>query len=184
MTRTELIAILAERRTAHSTDELADRVRRDDAIGMLYALVSNPVQGLSGTERHRLLFQGGYVLERIYFTDRSAFQPCIEDFCRRGFPGCEDPSLRRLFGKIMADLLARSCPEAEVLEHIAETAADWATDPQAKVAVRIWAVEILKRCRGRVGWGEEIWEDLVESLAIGATPGIESRMRRSWLRKR
>ena len=49
-----------------------------------------------------------------------------------------------------------------------------------KVAVRIWAVEVLKHCRERVGWVAEAWDDLVETMAHGATPGIECRMRKSW----
>jgi hypothetical protein len=46
--------------------------------------------------------------------------------------------------------------------------------------VRIWAVEVLKHCRERVGWVAEAWDDLVETMAHGATPGIECRMRKSW----
>ena len=50
----------------------------------------------------------------------------------------------------------------------------------ARSAVRIWAVEVLKHCRERVGWVAEAWDDLVETMAHGATPGIECRMRKSW----
>lgn len=46
-----------------------------------------------------------------------------------------------------------------------------AVDPGTKVAVRIWAVEVLKHCRERVGWVAEAWDDLVETMAHGATPG-------------
>ena len=48
-------------------------------------------------------------------------------------------------------------------------------------AVRVWAVEVLKQCRERVEWVAGAWDDLVEAQARGATPGIVSRMRRSWL---
>lgn len=73
----------------------------------------------------------------------------------------------------MADLLGRYTPDSSSLERIAETAAQWAVDPGTKVAVRIWAVEVLKHCRERVGWVAEAWDDLVETMAHGATPGIE-----------
>ena len=79
-----------------------------------------------------------------------------------------------------ADLLGRYTPDSSSLERIAETAAQWAVDPGTKVAVRIWAVEVLKHCRERVGWVAEAWDDLVETMAHGATPGIECRMRKSW----
>lgn len=57
-------------------------------------------------------------------------------------------------------------------------------DPGAKVAVKIWAVEVLKHCRRRVGWVQEVWDDLVETMAHDATPGIEVRMRKSWKESR
>ena len=69
-------------------------------------------------------------------------------------------------------------PHAE--ERIAEAAAEWAVSPESKVAVKVWAVEVLKRCRERVGWVAESWDDIVEAMALDATPGIESRMRKSW----
>ena len=50
----------------------------------------------------------------------------------------------------------------------------------AKVAVKIWAVEVLKHCRRRVGWVQEVWDDIVETMAHDATPGIEVRMRKNW----
>lgn len=106
--------------------------------------------------------------------------PHAETFCRRDFPACGDPSARRHFAKIMADLLCRVHPDPDVLERIAGAAAEWAVDPAAKVAVRVWAVEVLKRCRGRVAWVDEIWDDLLETQALTASPGIESRLRRSW----
>ena len=105
-------------------------------------------------------------------------------FCRTDFPACADPSARRHFAKVMADLLGRFTPEVRDLERIAEAAARWAVDPGAKVAVKIWAVEVLKHCRRRVGWVQEVWDDLVETMAHDATPGIEVRMRKSWKESR
>ena len=77
-----------------------------------------------------------------------------------------------------------SRPRVRDLERIAEAAARWAVDPGAKVAVKIWAVEVLKHCRQRVGWVQEVWDDLVETMAHDATPGIEVRMRKSWKKSR
>ena len=36
------------------------------------------------------------------------------------------------------------------------------------------------RCRGRVGWVDESWDDIVGAMAADPTPGIECRMRKSW----
>jgi len=57
---------------------------------------------------------------------------------------------------------------------------DQRVEPGAKVAVKIWAVEVLKHCRRRVGWVQEVWDDIVETMAHDATPGIEVRMRKNW----
>lgn len=180
MTRDELITLLSERWQEHFADEAASRILDAEAVGDLYRLVTSPWAEIPKPLRHKLLFRGAYVLERVYFRDRSAFGPHAEDFCRSAFPACTDPSVRRHFGKIMIDLLEHAGPDAPTLDRIAETAAGWAADPSTKIAVRIWAVEVLKRCRGRVAWVEEVWNDLLELQSAGATPGIESRMRRSW----
>ena len=71
---------------------------------------------------------------------------------------------------------------AVALERIAESAAEWAVDPGSKVAVKVWAVEVLCRCRDGVGWVAESWDDIVEAVAANATPGLACRLRKSWRR--
>lgn len=180
MTETDLIKLLSERFYENFADEAARRVLDADAVALLYAVVTSPPEGLPAPVRHKVLFRGAYVLERIYFGSRERFMPYVEAFCRRDFPACTDASARRHFGKIMADLLTRFDPGSDALDAIAETAAGWAVDPASKVAVRVWAVEILKHCRSRISWVAESWEDIVEALTHDATPGIRSRMRKSW----
>ena len=46
------------------------------------------------------------------------------------------------------------------------------------VAVKVWALDVLDRCRGRVAWVAETWDDLLETLAREATPGIACRVGR------
>lgn len=183
MTEEELIGALSDRWQEHFADEMARRVCAAEAVGVLYRIAADPDDRL-GTlpkpARRKIGFRAAYVLERVCMRSWAAFQPCGEDFCRRAFPACTDPSARRHFGKIMIELLQRMQPDPEVLERIAETAAEWAVEPGSKVAVRVWAMEVLKACRGRIGWGDESWEDLVEAQAAGASPGIGSRLRRSW----
>ena len=54
---------------------------------------------------------------------------------------------------------------------------------RAKFAVRVWAVEVLLRCRGRVTWLGEIEQELLEAVGRDASPGIAARMRRRWWRE-
>ena len=184
MTEADLIRLLSERVHGNFADETARRVRDAGAVDLLYEVATAPHPELPGPVRQKVLFRGAYVLERIYFDAPEAFMPRAESFCRVDFAACANASAQRHFGKIMADLLGRYAPESGDLERIAETAAGWAVSPEAKVAVKIWAVEVLKRCRERVGWVAESWDDIVETVALDATPGIESRMRKSWKTKR
>ena len=180
MTEADLIRLRAERFHGNVADETARRVRAAGAVDLLYEVATAPHPELPGPVRQKVLFRGAYVLERIYFDAPEAFMPRAESFCRVDFAACANASAQRHFGKIMADLLGRYAPEPGDLERIAETAAGWAVSPEAKVAVKVWAVEVLKRCRERVGWVAELWDDIVETVALDATPGIESRMRKSW----
>lgn len=183
MTRRELIALLVGDFSAQFADRVAAVVLRADAVEQLYALVAEPCGDLPADVRHKLAFRGAYVLERICFGDRDRFEPFVDRFCRVDFHACTDPGARRHFGKIMADLLARFSPASEVWAAIAETAAEWAVDPAAKVAVRIWALEILKICRAHVSWVAESWDDLVALQAEASTPGILARVRNNWKQK-
>ncbi len=180
MTDAELVNLLQARLCEDFAGDAARRVLADDAVGVLYRVSTSPHDGLPKAVRHQLLFRAAYVLERVYFDAPEQFRPLADDFCRRAFPECRDASARRCFGKIMADLLDHFTPELPVLDRIAECAADWATDPGSKVAVRVWAVEILKRCREHVAWVSEVWDDVVEAQTRVATPGIASRLRTSW----
>lgn len=181
MTRGELMRLLMGDFRAHFADDLAARVLEAGALGALYAFAAEPCAGLSADGRHKLSFRSAWVLERIYFGARERFEPFADRFCRVDFPACTDPGARRHFGKIMADLLPRRTPDPEVWNTVAETAAEWAVDPAAKVAVRIWAVEILKACRTRVPWVADSWDDLVGLQLNASSPGLRARWRNSWL---
>ena len=178
MTREELIALLAERFEEDFAATAARQVCAADAAARLYDLVVHPSPEWSREQRHRLLFRGSYVLERIYFDDCSRWVPFEEAFCRRDFAAAEDASQRRHFAKIMADLLKRRMLSAAELDPIAEAAAQWTTDPATPVAVKVWSLDILKRCRGRVAWVGESWDDLIGMLARDASPGMVCRLRR------
>ncbi|WP_295935414.1 hypothetical protein [uncultured Alistipes sp.] len=180
MKKEELIKYLSARFYPDFANTIAMKVCEGDALHLLYQTVTSPNAELPRSVRHKVLFRGAYVLEKIYFGFPEVFLPFADPFCRCDFSACSDASARRHFAKIMADLLGYYKPDAESLERIAEAAAQWAVDTRAKVAVRIWAVEVLKHCRTRVDWVADIWDDIVETLSYDATPGIDVRMRKSW----
>ena len=180
MTEAELVKSLSERFYSDFADTVARRVRDAGAVELLYRVATSPYANLPKPARHKVAFRSAYVLEKIYFAAPDAFMPFAGAFCDRDFPACTDRSAQRHFAKIMADLLGRYSPGRRDMERIAEAAARWAVEPGAKVAVKIWAVEVLKHCRRRVGWVQEVWDDIVETMAHDATPGIEVRMRKNW----
>lgn len=180
MTEQELIGLLCEEFYADFAVTMAQRVRDADALGLLYATATSRHEELPREVRHKVLFRSAYVLEVIYLDAPASFRPFAESFCACDFAACTDESTKRHFGKIMTHLLREYDPGIAALGTIAETAAQWAVEPRTKVAVRIWAVEILKYCRQRVDWVAESWEDLLEAIAQDATPGICCRLRKSW----
>ena len=124
----ELIGALADRWQEHFADGMARRVCEAGAVGVLYRIaaglpgedkesgesggtgktgLSRGIGALPNPVRHKIRFRAAYVLERLYFTAPEHFMPHAEAFCRRDFPACGDPSARRHFAKIMADLLRR-----------------------------------------------------------------------------
>lgn len=182
MTRETLFELLCGRFCGDYARQVAARVAADGACGLLYGAAAAPHAELPPAVRHRVLFRSAYVLETLWLERPERFEAFADRFCRVDFPACGDASARRHFAKIMAYLLRKELPAPPVLERIAESAAAWAVEPAAKPAVRIWCVEILKICRGRVAWVDALWDDLLETLGAGAVPSIAVRMRKSWRR--
>lgn len=182
MTREELTALLTGPFFEHFADIVAARVLADGDFATLYELTTDIPESLSAASRHRMAFRGAYAVERIYFTAPDTFAPYVSRFCQRDFPACTDTGARRSFAKIMAHLLRDVVLDADTLDRIAETAAQWAIDPKTKIAVRIWCVEILRLCRERCSWVGEMWDDLLETLKHDTSPAIASRMRGVWRR--
>lgn len=178
MTRDEVVRMLSGRAGENFAGEMARRVVEADAVAALYAVATDPAAVLPRPLREKVAFRSAYVLERLYFRWPERFMPHAERFCERDFAAASGMSARRCFGKIMADLLRRFRPSDEVVERIAEAAAEWLADPSSPVAVKVWAFEVLEHCRGRVAWVDESWSDLLDLFARNATPGITCRLRR------
>lgn len=178
MTRDELVRMLSERVGEDFAGEMARRVVAADAVATLYAVATDPAAVLPRPLREKVAFRSAYVLERLYFRWPERFMPHAERFCERDFAAASGMSVRRCFGKIMADLLRRFRPSDDAAERIAEAAAEWLADPSSPVAVKVWAFEVLEHCRGRVAWVDGSWNDLLDLFARNATPGITCRLRR------
>lgn len=178
MTREELERMLAARFCADFAETMARQVLEADAVATLYAVATGSDSTLPRPLRAKVAFRSACVLERLYFRAPERFMPHAAAFCETDFAAASGMGARRHFGKIMADLLSRVHLSDRELGRIAEAAAEWAVDPSSPVAVKVWALDVLDRCRDRVAWVAEGWVDLLEALAREATPGIACRLRR------
>lgn len=178
MTRDELVRMLSGRAGEDFAGEMARWVVEADAVATLYVVATDPAAILPRPLREKIAFRSAYVLERLYFRWPEHFMPHAERFCERDFAAASGMGVRRCFGKVMADLLRWFRPSDEVVERIAEAAAEWLSDPSSPVAVKVRAFEVLERCRDRVAWVDGAWSDLLDLFARNATPGITCRLRR------
>ncbi len=80
-------------------------------------------------------------------------------------------SARRHFGKIMADLLLRFRPSGRGAGADCRGGGRMGGRSSSPVAVKVWALDVLDRCRGKVVWVAET-DDLAGDLPRPATPGI------------
>ena len=180
MTRDELTAVVTRPFRSDFAAVEGRRVLAEDAVALLYEMATDPPASLPRVLRERAAFRAAYILEWIFFSNPKTFAPYRERFCCEDFPRCASAGARRHFAKMMAHLLPELPLDAATLDRIADAVARWAIDPATKVAVRIWCVEILKQCRTRCGWVNEMWEDLIATLSADESPAIAARMRNGW----
>ncbi len=156
-------------------------IKLNGGVAALYSLATDNSLNLPKPQKEKAMFRSAYTLEYIYFHHHSLFKPFELQFFE-DFPKTINPSVRRLFAKMMVSHLSKlkNCATPEQLEAIAQSAAEWVADSKTRVAVKVWAMEILKILRDEILWINEIWTDLVEILKSNATPAIECRMRRNF----
>lgn len=157
----------------------AGRILDEGLVAELYAVAtSQGLDWLPRGERQKVVFRAAYVLETIYFMDWRLFSPFIERFCE-DFTRTESESAKRHFTKIMRDILRRGVrPNRECIDAIAQACVMWVTEPHAKVAVQIGAIEVLLALRGEVEWVGDMLPEILEPLRCKASAAIEVRLKR------
>ena len=160
MTEAELIKCLSERFYSDFADTVARRVRDAGAVGLLYEVVTSRCEGLPRAVGHKVAFRGAYVLEKIYFDAPDSFMPYAGLFAGRISRPAPIPAPGAISQRSWPTCWGVSRPRCGI----------WSGLPSCrpvggrsggKVAVKIWAVEVLKHCRQRVGWvrrcGTTLW---------------------------
>lgn len=179
MTEQQLIEILLERFYEDFASQTAKIVVCNDGMQVLYRLANDCL--LPPAQRAKVMFRAAYVLETIYFEYPTLFAPYIERFCT-DFSSCTNESAKRHFTKIMHNLLISHSPTDIQCYTIAEKCAEWTVDPRVRVAVKIWAIEVLRALMDRVDWVAEMLPELLEPLSRNPSPAMLNRLQK-WQRK-
>lgn len=149
----------------------------NDGVEALFSLIEESAASPSRKiNRESTGFRACYILEYIYFKYPLNFAVYEERFVTL-FPLITDEGAKRHFGKMMADWLASHRLDKETSEKIAETAASWIIEPKVRVAVQIWAMEVLLSLRDQVEWIPDTIHNLMETLTVHATPAINVRLK-------
>lgn len=133
---------------------------------------------LSLTDRQKAEFRAAYILETIYFKYPQSFAPykkqVIDDFAV-----ITSESAKRHYGKMVYHILnCDEIPDENKCNDIARTCVLWVTEPKVRVAVVIWAIEILLLLCAKVEWVQEVVDELLDTLSRNPTPAMMVRLRR------
>lgn len=149
-----------------------------NAVELIYTLATEQIElAHPKPQRDMIAFRAAYVLETIYFVDRNHFEPYRVRFMD-DFAQTKSESAKRHFTKMMDDILKLYEPTDEQSEAIAQACIFWITEPKTRVAVQIWAVEILLKLCTTTDWLKVIMPEIVHSLTINPSPAIISRHRK------
>ncbi len=146
----------------------------------LYAIATDTSVPLSNKKAQQLTFRAAYTLEYICFNHAEIFAPYLERFME-DFPHCVNHSARRSFAKSMAHILKSHTPTQRHAEAIAQSAALWISEPNTKVAVMVWSINVLALLRPRIEWlDDDAWSDIEAVIMKSPSPALECRKRRGW----
>lgn len=179
MTQEVIIKMLLTQFYENFATQMPQTILQHSAMEQIYTLATAKFDkwGLSGDQIDKIVFRAAYTLETIYFNDRKEFDPFIARFMA-DFARTENGSARRHFTKMMVDLLNGQHSSKPHTQDIAQAAAMWIVEPSTKVAVQVWAMEILFLLRQELDWLPGALADIMELLARDPSPAINSRIKK------
>jgi hypothetical protein len=133
--------------------------------------------------RQQIVFRCAYILEKIYFYH----PPLLQDPKLNFIELClivKNKSAMRHFSKILATALQNGqFPlTSEQREQLIIALAGWASDPQIRVAVKVWVFECFIEFQKESETAREVIRDLWELFSINPTPGMVVRLKQ-WYKK-
>ncbi len=181
--KAEFVATYLNRFNEEFAKNTAEIVIKKGELESLYAFATAKNADIyfvkTKVEKEQLIFRAAYVLEYIYFNYATDFLPYKQRFINDALQ-TENSSCKRHFLKILVHILRNNEISPKQKHTIAETTLEWLCEKNQKVAVKVWAMNILSLLKSELDWLQEIWAD-VESVAIqDSTAAIKVRVRRCW----
>jgi hypothetical protein len=131
------------------------------------------------TEREQIAFRSAYLFETLYFKDKNIIHLIRDDFVTL-LAAVNNESMKRHFGKIVTDILKHNILTftEEEYELMSQTVTSWAVAPKTRVAVQIWAFEILVLLQKKIQIEEETIGYLLEIFTRDSSPAMKCRVKR------
>ena len=155
----------------------SEKVISTRSIHTLWGLImERETLGLSKEELEKIEFRAAYILETVYCKDPKLFDPFLYQLFEM-FPNVNNGSMRRHFAKICY-LSIKKGNRPHNIESIATACADWIIDPQTRVAVKAWALDMLTELAKIDNRIKELLPEVIATLNIRPSAGMLARLRK------
>jgi hypothetical protein len=179
LTREQLIEICLTSIGPNFAGTWAEQVISSQSLPTLWSLIEESGKlGLSKPDLEKLEFRLAYILEAVYSQNPTLFQPFRNAFFEL-FPSVTNGSVRRHFAKICFYEIKKGHNPPNV-EAIATACADWIIDPATRIAVKVWALDILSQFAKTEKWVKELMPEVIASLSTNPSAGTLVRLRRRY----
>ena len=132
----------------------------------------------------QVAFRAAWLMDTMYFDDPLFYLNDI-DYLLQQIPNITYPASKRHYSRITLNLTSPKAPTAvknklagidmgPVIEHFF----DWTIDPKVKVAVKVFAAEVLFNLRERYPWINEELGSQIQYLMRDGTAAIQSAGKR------
>lgn len=113
----------------------------------------------------KIAFRSSWALANAYEKNRAYFAGDFSHEFLETYLESTNGSVQRSFSKILCDMLRRKLisPDIETQEKIAEKTFGLLIDTETKVAVKVWAMEILFDMAPEFDWVNEYLEDVIRT---------------------
>lgn len=131
-----------------------------------------------------IAFRAAWILENVFLQNPARYEPDLEYLLSR-MREIKHPSCQRHYVKILMHITSsKTFPaiknklETIDLEPVVEQCFDWMINPKIKVAVKVFAADVLFNLSNRYPWIKEELANQITFLMKNGSPAIQSRGRK------